>query len=92
MRFPAAYGDEVTRLCEIPYVGNPLPADTETISGALNALNSQLYCFVTGLNTEGESCQVTLADTGFHPEKSIHGGPGGVQPTKKSTERPVDKR
>ena len=86
IRFPAAYNDEATRLCKFPHI-SPLPPNTQAISGAVNALNTQLYCFVTGLDAKGESCQVILADTGFQDEKYSNGGPWEVEPAKKSTER-----
>jgi hypothetical protein len=92
MRFPAAYKDETNRLCKFPRYDNPLPPNTQAILGAVNSLNSQLYCFVTWLDTKGESCKV-FTDTGYQiPKYSNSTGSFNSEPAKKPTERQDDKR
>jgi len=74
LRYAAAYTGEDGKTCRFPYVGSPLPPNTQAILGEANALNSQLYCFVNGLGRKGEGCEVkTMSDSGYQDQDPVSG-------------------
>lgn len=70
IRYPSAYSKNGRNQCTFPGSQRSTTANIDIIGQENDALNSQLYCFVAGLDRKGKNCTVTTFDSGWSPMNS----------------------